>query len=215
MATLLHIDSSLYGETSVSRALTATFRREWEAQDPTGTVIYRDLSANPLPHIDLVAHSSAMPSEAGHTPEQIAALALRSELADEIERADVILIGSPMHNFTIPSALKAWIDQVILAGRTMGPTPSAAGTRTVVMSARGGGYGPGAPRESCEFVVRYLDKVLSEMLALDVEFVVAEFTLARNVPALAGMIDRADASLAQAHEDAAQRAKALVTQFVG
>ena len=87
---------------------------------PEGTVIYRDLAAEPLPHLDgLAAHAGFAPTE-NHTPEQQAAFALRDTLAGELEQADAVLIGAPMYNFTIPSTLKAWLDHVIIMGRTAG-----------------------------------------------------------------------------------------------
>lgn len=212
MATLLHIDASLWpADSSVSREVSATFRKEWEARNPGGTVIHRDLAAEPLPHLDAVAASAGYADPATHTPEQAAAFALRETLATELEQADVVLIGAPMYNFTIPSTLKAWIDQVIIAGRTAGESPSAKGTRVVVVASRGGSYAPGTPREGFEFVQNYLEKVLSGMLGLDVEFIVPELTMARSNPAMAQLVEKADASRAQAHETAASRAKELVS----
>jgi FMN-dependent NADH-azoreductase len=211
MATLLHIDTSVSGENSASRAVTETFRKEWEAHHPGGTVIYRDLAAEPLPHLDQTAVGAAFTPRESHTPEQAAAFALREELAAELEAADTVLIGAPMYNYTIPSTLKAWIDQAALMGRTMGENPSAAGTPTVVVASRGGGYGPGTPREEYEFVQRYLEKALTTMFGLDVEFIVPELTLARVNPAMAHLVDLADASRAKAHEDAGRRAKELAS----
>ncbi|MCQ4083223.1 NAD(P)H-dependent oxidoreductase [Streptomyces sp. RB6PN25] len=214
MATLLHIDTSLFPqEASASRDVTATFRQEWEAQHPNGTVIYRDLAAEPLPHLDAAGASAAFVPAADHTPDQAAAFALRETLAQEIEQADAILIGAPMYNFTIPSTLKAWLDQVIIAGRTAGETPSAKGTPTVVVASRGGSYAPGTPREGFEFVQNYLEKLLGDFLGLDVQFIVPELTMARSNPAMAELVDKADASRAKAHEDAAQTAKTLTSRL--
>lgn len=213
MATLLHIDSSAFQDSSVSRAVTATFRKEWESQHPGGTVLYRDLAANPLPHLTADGILGANTPAEDHTPEQAAAAALRAELADELERADAILIGTPMYNFTIPSGLKAWLDQVIIVGRTAGEGGSVAGKPTTVVAARGGGYGPGTPRESYEFLTTYLEKVLTGMLSLDVDFIIPELTLARVNPAMSALIDAADASREKAHQDAAEKAKTLAARF--
>ena len=119
-----------------------------------------------------------------------------------------------MYNFTIPSTLKAWLDHVILVGRTAGVEESkVAGTPAVVVASRGGGYGPGTPRESYEFVTTYLEKVLgSGGLGLDVTFIVPELTLAPIVPAMADLIDLSKASKARAHEDAAAKAKLLAAK---
>ncbi|WP_063041676.1 FMN-dependent NADH-azoreductase [Nocardia pseudovaccinii] len=201
MPTLLHIDASLWPEdVSTSRSVTATFRREWEAQHPGGTVIHRDLAAEPLPHLDARAYTAG----AGDL--------LRDALATELEQADAIVAGAPMYNYTIPSTLKAWLDHIIILGRTAGELPSAAGTPTVVVASRGGGYGPGTPRESFEFVTTYLEKTLGDTLGLDVEFIIPELTMAPHVPAMADLIDMSHASRHKAHEDAAARAKILAAK---
>lgn len=213
MPTLLHLDSSAFHEPSISREVTAIFRREWEARHPDGTVIYRDLAKDPVPHLTADGIIGGAAPADTHTPEQAAAAALRAELADELERADAILIGTPMYNFTIPSTLKAWLDQVIITGRTGAGGGSAAGKPVTVVAARGGGYGPGTPRESFEFVTTYLEKVLTGMLSLEVEFIVPELTLAATSPAMASLVDAAEASRAEAAQSAVQKAKTLAERF--
>ncbi|OEV13537.1 FMN-dependent NADH-azoreductase [Streptomyces nanshensis] len=215
MATLLHLDSSLFPqERSVSRDVAASFRTAWEAEHPDGTVVHRDLAADPLPHLDGVAASAGFAPPETHTPEQAAAYALRDRLARELEEADAVLIGAPMYNFTVPSTLKAWLDQVILQGRTAGSdSPSAAGTPTVVVASRGGGYGPGTPREHWEFVQNYLGKVLGEAMGLELEFVVPELTLAPATPGMESLIELAEVSRAKAHELAEARGKALAARL--
>ncbi|MCX5211782.1 NAD(P)H-dependent oxidoreductase [Kitasatospora sp. NBC_00240] len=209
MPTLLHIDSSALADGSVSREVSAVFRETWLAQHPEGTVIYRDLALDPLPHLDAAAVTAPFVPAGQRTPGQEAALALREQLAAELEQADAVVIGTPMYNFTIPSSLKAWLDQVIVMGRTAGAQPSAAGTPVTVVASRGGSYGPGSPRESFEFVTTYLDKVLTGMLGLEVDFIVPEFTLAPVQPELAAFVEHARASRAQALQDAEAKAKAL------
>ncbi|MFC9328370.1 FMN-dependent NADH-azoreductase [Kitasatospora sp. NPDC057015] len=209
MPTLLHIDSSALLDGSVSREVSAAFRDAWLEQHPGGTVIHRDLAAEPLPHLDGAAITAPFVPAEHRSPEQEAALALREALAEELEQADAIVIGTPMYNFTIPSSLKAWLDQVIIVGRTGGESPSAAGTPVTVVSARGGSYGPGSPRESFEFVTNYLEKVLTGMLGLEVDFIVPEFTLAPVNPALAEFIEHARISKEQALQAAEAKAKAL------
>ena len=209
MPTLLHIDSSALSEGSVSREVTAAYRSAWEAANPGGTVIHRDLAAEPVPHLDADGITAGFVPAEHRTPAQQEAFALRDRLMAELEQADAVVIGTPMYNFTIPSSLKAWLDQVILMGRTGGERPSAAGTPVTVVASRGGAYGPGTPRESFEFVTTYMEKVLSGMLGLEVDFVVPEFTLARVNPAMAEFAGHADASKSQALKDAAARAEAV------
>lgn len=210
MATLLLIDSSVFPEGgSASRSVTAAFRKAWEAEHPDGTVIHRDLAADPLPHLDAVAASAGFSDPATHSPEQQAAFALRVELAEELEQADAIVIGAPMYNFTIPSTLKAWLDQVILMGRTSGEQPSAKGIPVTVVASRGGSYAPGTPREPFEYVQNYLEAVLSGGLGLDVDFIIPELTMAPNNPAMAELVPLYETSREKAHEDAQAKAKAL------
>ena len=213
MATLLHIDSSALSEGSASRDVTATFRQAWEAQHPEGTVVYRDLAADALPHLDAVTITAAFADPEALNDTQRAAVALREQLVSEFEQADVILIGAPMYNLGITSTLKAWLDQVIVMGRTAGENPSAAGTPVVVVASRGGSYAPGTPREGFDFVQNYLEKVLGGLLGLSIEFVVPELTMARVNPAMAALVEQADASRAKAHADAAARGKELAASL--
>ncbi|WP_063047577.1 FMN-dependent NADH-azoreductase [Nocardia pseudovaccinii] len=210
MATLLHIDSSVFpDEASSSRSVTAAFRKTWEEQHLDGTVIYRDLAANPIPHITADAWSAGYATPTQRTPEQSAAFAARETLIEELERADAVLIAAPMYNFSIPSTLKAWLDNVLLLGRTAGETPSAQGTPVVVVASRGGSYAPGTPRESYEFVQNYLQAVLEGTLALDLDFIVPELTHAPRNPSMSELIPRYEASRQRALEEATAKAKEL------
>ncbi|MEV6837765.1 NAD(P)H-dependent oxidoreductase [Streptomyces sp. NPDC051133] len=208
MATLLHIDSSVFpSEASASRAVTAAFRAHWQEQHPDGTVVYRDLAAQPVPHISADAHSAGFADPASHTPGQAAAFAERVRLIEELEQADAVLIGAPMYNFSVPSTLKAWLDNVILIGRTAGETPSAKGTPVTVVASRGGSYAPGTPREGYEYVQNYLAAVLGDALGLDVDFIVPELTMAPHNPAMAELVPLYEASRDRALEEATVHAK--------
>ncbi|WP_210588948.1 FMN-dependent NADH-azoreductase [Streptomyces sp. GESEQ-35] len=214
MATLLHIDSSvLPGEVSASRSVADAFRRAWEEQHPEGVVIYRDLAAAPVPHITADAWTAGYAAPSERTPEQAAAFAAREKLMEELERADAVLIGAPMYNFSIPSTLKAWLDNVLLLGRTAGGTPSAQGTPVVVVASRGGSYAPGTPREGFEFVQNYLKAVLERTLGLDLDFIVPELTMAPRNPAMSELVPLYEASRERAFEDAATKAKELAERL--
>lgn len=214
MATLLHIDSSVFPESgSSSRTVTAAFRAAWEDQHPEGTVVYRDLAADPLPHLDGTAASAGFADPATHSPEQAAAFALRTRLAEELEQADAVVIGAPMYNFTIPSTLKAWLDQVIIMGRTAGAEPSAKGTPVTVVTSRGGSYAPGTPREGYDYVQNYLQAVLGDMFGMEVDVIVPELTMAPSNPAMADLIPLYEASRDKALREAADKAKALAARL--
>ncbi|MGW7362658.1 FMN-dependent NADH-azoreductase [Streptomyces sp. NPDC054841] len=201
MATLLHIDSAVFPQGSASRDVTAAFVKAWLEEHPEGKVVYRDLAANPLPHLDFAAVSAG----AGN--------ALRAELATELAAADAVLIGAPMYNFTIPSTLKAWLDQVIIVGHNAGPDGPVAGTPVTVVASRGGSYAPGTPREDFEFVQNYLEKVFTGMLGAEVDFIVPELTLAPTKPEMAQLIPLAEASRTKAFEEATQKAKELAARL--
>ena len=215
MATLLHIDSSVFpAGASASRTVADAFRTSWEEQHPEGTVIHRDLAAHPVPHLTADAHTAGFADPATHTPEQAAVFTERVKLIEELEQADAVLIGAPMYNFAIPSTLKAWLDNVILMGRTAGTEDSKIkGTPVTVIASRGGAYGPGTPREGFEYVQTYLRAVLAEALSMDLEFIVPELTLAPQNPAMSDLVPLYEASRERALDDAATKAKELAERL--
>ncbi|GAA3428123.1 NAD(P)H-dependent oxidoreductase [Streptosporangium nondiastaticum] len=188
MPRLLHLDASAR-RASFSRALSAAFAEEWRAAG--GEVTYRDLAADPVPPIgqawtELCDHvlrhaitDIGRYGEAVRTPEQAAAWAVLQPLLEEVVAADVVLIGTPMYNFSIPAALKAWIDQITF------PRMSLAGRSFVVASARGGAYGPGTPREPYDHQERYLRDFFAGHFGIDdAVFVSTELTNSLVDPAL-------------------------------
>jgi FMN-dependent NADH-azoreductase len=214
MATLLHIDSSLKGDASVSRAVTQTFRGAWEEQHPDGTVIYRDLAANPVPHLTGEAYRPQWIAAEERTPEQQAAFALREELTSELESADAVILGAPLYNYGIPSSLKAWLDHVIIIGRTsMAEAPTVAGKPVTVVASRGGSYAPGTPMEGNDYIHPYLTWLLEGVLKMDARFIIPELTLAPTTPGMEQLIEKAHASREQAHEEARDCAKSLVSRL--
>jgi FMN-dependent NADH-azoreductase len=177
MPTLLHLDSSPL-ETSISRELTREFVKSWKDVHRDGTVIYRDLAAQaPKPLDTSWIHSSFTP-EAARTPEQKAALAHSDQFIAELERADEYVIGVAMHNFSIPSTLKLWIDQVVRSGRTFvyaetGPQGLLHGKKATILAASGGVYEAGTPAGALNFVDPYLKTILGFIGITDVNFVTA------------------------------------------
>lgn len=174
---LLRIDSSARGH-SVSRQLTSEFVVLWKAQNPDGEVVERNLAHTRLPHItdDWMATFSD-PSKL--TPEQREYLSISNELVQELMGADVILIGAPMHNFTISWELKAWIDQVVRVGKTIafdadGPRGLVRNKKAIVATSRGGSYAEGTPRFDSDFQEPYLRQILAFMGITDVTFIHAE-----------------------------------------
>jgi FMN-dependent NADH-azoreductase len=210
MSYLLHIDASSLGEASVSRQVAQSFRDQWQ-----GSVVYRDLAATPVPHLSAAGITARATDPAQYAPEQAAAAALQDELTAEFLGAGAYLFTVPMYNLTMPSVFKAWLDQIMVDGRTLnhhGPSP-AQGRPAVVISARGGGYGPGAPKHGLDYVVPTLEAVLGhkDLLGLDVTTVIPELTMAPHVPMLAPLRPLHEASMTQAHGEVRRLATAIST----
>ncbi|GAA3826417.1 NAD(P)H-dependent oxidoreductase [Streptomyces coacervatus] len=214
MATLLHIDTSLNGENSHSRAVSAAFRKTWESEHPQNKVIYRDLDADPIPHLTAAAYYAGYTPTADRSPEERTAYALRAKLIEEAEQADAILLSAPMYNYSIPSTLKAWIDHVFAVGRTaITENPSLAGKPAIVVTSRGGSYQEGTPQHGNDYVQTYLQQALGTGLGLDVTFIVPELTLAPTVPGMADLVPLFEASRTESFAAAESHARELVMRL--
>jgi FMN-dependent NADH-azoreductase len=171
---LLHIDASITGEHSVSRQVSAAIVARLRRAHPDLVVVRRDLAAAPFPHLTL-AHLPGAAAAPGLEAEQ----AQSNAALDEFLAADIVVIGAPMYNFTVPSQLKAWVDRILVAGRTFrytatGPEGLAAGKRVIVALSRGGFYGAGSPAAAFEHVESYLRAVFGLTGVTDIEFIIAE-----------------------------------------
>jgi FMN-dependent NADH-azoreductase len=157
--TILHIDSSINGENSASRAISARILDQLAAANPGAKVIRRDLVSEPLPHLTLDAFAD-------------------TSVLDEFLAADTVVIGAPMYNFTLPTQLKAWLDRILVAGKTFRYTPTgpeglAGGKRVVIALARGGFYDAGSPASALEHLESYLRGVFN-FIGIEPEFVAAD-----------------------------------------
>lgn len=169
---LLHLDSSILGTNSVSRPIAAAVVDRLRQATPGLDVVTRDLAAEPLPHLSLANMAGESPATADQAASQAA--------LQEFLEADTVVIGAPMYNFTISSQLKAWLDRIIVAGKTFsysaekGPEGLAGGKRVIVVISRGGFYGAGTPAAAAEHTETYLRLVLGFIGIADPEFIVAE-----------------------------------------
>jgi FMN-dependent NADH-azoreductase len=192
MATLLQVDSSPL-ESSISRELTGEFVKTWKAANPDGKVIRRDLAKFAPKPLDAAWIGAAYTPEGGRTEEQKQTLALSEELISELEAADEYVFGVGMHNFSIPSVLKLWIDQVCRNGKTFaygesGPKGLLQGKKATVLVASGGVYEPGTPAGAMNFVEPYLRSVLVFIGVTDVKFI----TAGGVAKVMIGAVDRAE-----------------------
>jgi FMN-dependent NADH-azoreductase len=203
MAHLLHIDSSIQGDRSTSRKLTARGVAAWRAAHPGGTVAYRDLGSDPLPHLDRSGGLARLVPSEQHTPAQAASWALTEQLVNEIKQADTILLGLPLYNFSAPSSVKSWVDHLIAPGLSFDPGTQAGllGDREfIVLASRGGGYATGTPREGWDHAEPWLPHGLA-ITGLKPRFITAELTLAQVTPAMSELIPLAAESLAAAERE--------------
>ena len=165
---LLHIDSSITGDHSVTRQMTAAIAERVRTFVADAELTHRDLVTDPLAHVEL--HSLPGDGTAGAVES--------AAILDEFLAADTVVIGAPMYNFTIPTQLKAWLDRIIVAGKTFrytaeGPVGMAAGKRVIIAVSRGGFYGADTPIAAMEHVETYLNQLFN-FIGIQPEFVVAE-----------------------------------------
>jgi FMN-dependent NADH-azoreductase len=175
---LLHIDASIQGANSASRQLSAAVVERLRKATPGLQITYRDLAATPLAHLS-GAHLGAMQGATPESPTLQQDLAASQAALEEFLAADIVVIGAPMYNFTIPTQLKAWIDRIVVAGKTFrygaeGPVGLAGNKRVIIAISRGGLYGPGAPAAVLEHLETYLRGVFGFIGVAKPELIVAE-----------------------------------------
>ncbi|SDK94588.1 FMN-dependent NADH-azoreductase [Nonomuraea jiangxiensis] len=200
MPHLLHIDSSIQGDNSTSRRLSARAAAVWRAAHPGGTVTYRDLGADPVPHLDAAAGLARLMPPEQRSATQAESWALTERLVEEVRAADTIVFGLPLYNYGAPSSVKAWVDHIIAPGIAFDPETREGllgGREFIVLASRGGGYAPGTPRESWDHAEPWLPHGLSPV-GLEPRFITAELTLAKSRPEMADLIPLANESLAAA-----------------
>jgi FMN-dependent NADH-azoreductase len=178
MTKLLHIDSSVLGPHSVSRQVSAAIVQRLRQTIPNLDVTYRDLTTTPLPHLS-GAHLAAAQGATPADPIVEQDLATGRDVLEEFLAADILVLGAPMYNFSIPSQLKAWIDRILVAGRTFkygaqGPEGLAGNKRVIVALSRGGYYGPGTPAAALEHLETYLRGVFGFIGVTAPEFIAAD-----------------------------------------
>ncbi|NQU58529.1 MAG: NAD(P)H-dependent oxidoreductase [Rhodospirillales bacterium] len=179
MTHLLAITSSPKAEGSVSNALVQDFVDNWISANREMSVTRRDVGLTPPPHLDGATIGSIYtpPDQRDEGAQHL--IAFSDTLVEELEAADVIVIGAPMHNFGLPSGLKTWIDHIARVGRTFayteaGPKGMLSDKKVFVLGARGGNYSPDSPAHGMDFVTPYLRAVLGFIGLDDVTFIHAE-----------------------------------------
>ena len=182
MPTLLHLDASPRRDHSISRQLSSTAVNTWKRKHPEGLVIARDLTQTKMTFVDMDWISGTFTPPDNHTEEHKRALARSDELISEVLLADEIVIGTPMYNFAVPAVLKAWIDQVVRAGKTFrytssGPEGLAKGRRVLVTIASAGSYDETSAVVAHNFETPYLLHILGFIGITDITIVHAGGTI--------------------------------------
>jgi FMN-dependent NADH-azoreductase len=176
---LLHVDSSILGANSASRQLTADVVEAERRRVPELEVVYRDLAAEPLGHIS-GGHLGAARGGGLELPEELQRdVAFGQAALEEFVSSDIVVVGAPMYNFSIPSQLKSWIDRIAVSGRTFRYGPNgveglAGGKRVVIVSTRGGMYGAGTSMESLDHQETYLKGLFGFLGITEITVVRAE-----------------------------------------
>jgi FMN-dependent NADH-azoreductase len=176
---ILHLDSSITGSNSVSRALTAEIVAEQVAQNSSSEVIYHDLANEPVMHLS-PAHLAAFQGAPVESTALGQDLAQGGRYIEELLAADIVVIGAPMYNFSIPTQLKAWIDRIVVAGKTFRYTERGpegllpVGKKAFIVTSSGGFYSGDSPAKFLEHDESYLRGVLGHIGLKDVTVVRAE-----------------------------------------
>ena len=211
---LLHVDSSVLGTHSVSRQLTAEVVAEWRKSHPNTTVEYLDLAVDAPNHFSADALGIKVGVQAEPTEAQRRENEVSERLVSQFLAADVIVVGAPLYNFTVPTQLKAWIDRLAQAGRTFkytekGPVGLATGKTLIVASTRGGIYSTSEGGQAMEHQESYLKVVFGFFGVTDVRFVRAEGVAMGDAPKAAA-IGSARADIAAATGQAANQDQAVL-----
>lgn len=212
MPSLLQLDCSADRATSRSRALTAAFAETFRSAAPGNSVVHRDLHRDPLPHLpdaglhwgeELLAAGVSVPADGRR---------LQQTLIDELLAADVLVVGVPLYNYSLPSALKAWIDHIHVPGVTAswaGSVPPLVGRPALLLTSRGTNYDLGTGNEGRDHAVPVLELILGDALGMAITVVSTDLTLAPSIPALADQVARSEAELTAARGRATELGRQL------
>jgi FMN-dependent NADH-azoreductase len=196
------------GSNSASRSIADTYIQTWKATNPNGILIEKDLVTDPVPHLDGEAIFANYTPADHQSPGMKAKHQFRLNLINEITSVDEILISTPLWNWSVPSVLKAYIDQIVVTGVLDNSGNSGlAGKKVTFVVAQGGSYKEGTPKAGWDYATGYLELVAKALGATDVETILAEFTLAGVASGMDFLIEAKSKSIEAADAAAKERAK--------
>lgn len=217
MTTLLRVDASIRVDGSVSRALADSAEAAWRAEHPDGVVVRRDLGQHPIPaDVWPAVISAKMGIEAAPDADRAdsaEALALAEDVIAEITNADAVLLAVPLYNFGISQHIKTWIDLLLSEKELGAPDGPLRGKPVIFTLARGGGYGPGTPRDGWDHATPYLERIFGDVFGMNIRKAVAELTLASVTPAMAELIPASKIAEEEAHITAKEHAAAVAKEL--
>jgi FMN-dependent NADH-azoreductase len=208
---LFRLDASIRVEGSHSREIADIVEQEWRTAHPHSPVVTRHIGVAPIPATAWSTAVNATYAPEGHrSPEQLGALNLAAEAADQLIDADALLFAVPLYNFGVSQHFKTWVDLVICDPRmTAGVEPATAGKQAVLVTVRGGSYAQGTPREGWDHATAWMRRILADVWKLDLKVVESEFTLAGVNPALEPFKDLAKQIRIAAEQAAHEHGRSL------
>ena len=162
MTKLLVVETSPRGDASISRNMTRRYLSEWQKLNPAGEITRRDLAEQALPHVTMPWLAAYFTPPDAHTTEMKDQLALSDILVQELLETDELVIATPVYNYNIPAALKAWVDHIVRKGLTLGfdGRGLVTGKKATLLIASGGEYGEGSPIRDRDIATQYLKLIL-------------------------------------------------------
>ncbi len=214
MSSIFRLDASIRQDGSVTRAVADTLESTIVEELGSADVVRRDVGAAPLDGAiwGTAAFAGYTPEEA-RTEEQRAALAVSASLADELVAADALIFAVPMYNFGVSQHFKTWYDIIGTDPRFSPGTTTLAGRPAFLVTARGGGYAPGTPREGWDHATGWMRRVLEDVWGLDLEVIETELTLAEVTPQMAELRELAREQLAESHEAARHSGRSVTIKL--
>lgn len=214
MSTIFRLDASIRTEGSVTRAVADTIESTIVDELGDSTVVRRDIGLNP---IDATLWANAalarFTPEDQRTPTQLSAMQSAANLADEVVSADALIFAVPMYNFGVSQHFRTWYDLATTDPRLTLGQSEIVGKPAFLVTARGGGYGTGTPREGWDHATGWMRRVLEDVWGLDLDVIETELTLAEVTPQMAELRDLAREQLAEAHEAARQNGRSVTIKL--
>jgi FMN-dependent NADH-azoreductase len=214
MSTIFRLDASIRQEGSVTRAVADTLQSTITEELGSPTVIRRDLGSNPVEaSLWATAAFAGYTPEDQRTPDQVAATQAAAALADEVVSVDALIFAVPLYNFGVSQHFKAWYDVATTDPRLTVGQSQIVGKPAFLVTARGGGYGAGTPREGWDHATGWMRRVLEDVWGLDLDVIETELTLAEVTPQMAELRDLAREQLAESHETARQSGRSVTIKL--